>query len=52
MNLGRLSGQPRATRVLCGQAVLSVIRLHFCVILEVGKVENMKNRTDEQFGKT
>jgi len=36
---------------ICCQAVLSVIWLYFCVILEVAKVENMKNRTDEQFGK-
>jgi hypothetical protein len=36
---------------ICGQAVLFVIRLYFCVILELGKVENMKNRTEEQFVK-
>jgi hypothetical protein len=36
---------------ICGQAVLSVIWLYFCAIVEVGKVENMKNRTEGRFGK-
>lgn len=35
---------------ICGQAVLSVIWLYFCGILELGKVDNMKNRTEEQLG--
>jgi len=33
-----------------GQAVLSIAWLYFSVVLEFGKVENMKNRKQELFG--